>query len=107
MVGSLTSESAIHLEGRLDGDVRCVSLVIGDSGQVNGNVRAEQVAIHGRFKGHIIARRLFLSAASRVEGDILIEAFAVEVGASFEGNCRHSTNPLDEAPNKVEELHTA
>jgi hypothetical protein len=29
-----------------------------------------------------------------VEGDILHEAFAVETGAFFEGNCRHADNPL-------------
>jgi hypothetical protein len=31
-----------------------------------------------------------------VEGNILHEAFAVEAGAFFEGNCRHSDNPLAE-----------
>jgi len=31
-----------------------------------------------------------------VEGDILHEALAVETGAFFEGNCRHSDDPLAE-----------
>jgi cytoskeletal protein CcmA (bactofilin family) len=33
-----------------------------------------------------------------VEGDILHEAIAVETGAFFEGNCRHSDNPLADNP---------
>ena len=37
-------------------------------------------------------------ATSHVEGDILHEAFAVESGAFFEGNCRHSDNPLGDEP---------
>ncbi len=46
--------------------------------------------------GRIRARKVLLAATSHVEGDILHEAFAVESGAFFEGNCRHSDNPLDD-----------
>ena len=106
MVGTLTTKSDVQVEGRIDGNVRCISLVIGDAGQVNGNILAEDVTIRGRVKGSIRARRVFLCSASLVEGDILIEVFAVEVGAIFEGNCRHCDNPLAEAPNKVAEYHT-
>jgi cytoskeletal protein CcmA (bactofilin family) len=107
MIGTLTTGSDIQIEGRIEGDVRCVNLVIGDAGQVNGHILAECVTIRGRVEGHIRARQVFLCSASSVEGDILVEAFAVEVGAIFEGNCRHSSNPLAEAPNNVAEFHTA
>jgi cytoskeletal protein CcmA (bactofilin family) len=107
MIGTLTTKSDVQIEGRIDGDLRCVSLVIGDSGQVNGNILAEDVTIRGHVKGSICARRAFLCSSSRVEGNILIEAFAVEVGAIFEGNCRHCNNPLVEVPSKVAEYHTA
>jgi len=107
MIGTLTAKSDVQIEGRIDGDVRCVSLVIGDAGHVNGNIVADAVTIRGHVKGTIRARRVFFCSASRVEGDILIETFAVEVGAIFEGNCRHCDSPLAEAPNRVAEYHTA
>jgi cytoskeletal protein CcmA (bactofilin family) len=107
MIGTLTTKSDVQIEGRIDGDVRCVSLVIGNAGHVNGNIFAEDATIRGRVKGSIRARRVFLCSASRVEGDLLIEALAVEVGAIFEGNCRHCDSPLAEAPNKVAEYHIA
>jgi len=46
---------------------------------------------------------VLLCATSHVEGNILHEAFAVETGAFFEGNCRHADNPLsdDNAPKKA------
>jgi cytoskeletal protein CcmA (bactofilin family) len=106
MNGTLTTKSDLQIEGRIDGDLRCVSLVIGDAGNVNGNILAEDVTIRGRVKGSIRARRVLLCSASRVEGDIFIETFAVEVGAIFQGNCRHSDNQLAEVPNKVAEYHT-
>jgi hypothetical protein len=46
--------------------------------------------------GRIRARKVQLASTSHVEGDILHEAFSVEAGAFFEGNCRHSDNPLGE-----------
>lgn len=107
MIGTLTTKSDVQIEGRIDGDVRCVSLVIGDAGHVNGNILAEDVTIRGHVKGSIRARRVFLCSASRIEGDLLIEALAVEVGAILEGNCRHCDSPLAEAPNKVAEYHIA
>jgi len=107
MIGTITAKSDVQIEGRIDGDVRCVSLVIGDAGHVNGNIFAEDVTIRGHVKGSIRARRVLLCSASRVEGDLLIAALTVEVGAIFEGNCRHCDSPLAEAPNKVAEYHTA
>ena len=50
--------------------------------------------MRGKVMGRIRARKVLLAASSHVEGDILHEAFAVESGAFFEGNCRHSDNPL-------------
>ena len=50
--------------------------------------------MRGKVIGRIRARKVLLAATSHVEGDILHEAFAVEAGAFFEGNCRHSDNPL-------------
>ncbi|HEV2682247.1 MAG TPA: polymer-forming cytoskeletal protein, partial [Rhodanobacter sp.] len=47
--------------------------------------------------GSIRARKVLLCATSHVEGNILHEAFAVETGAFFEGNCRHADNPLADA----------
>jgi cytoskeletal protein CcmA (bactofilin family) len=55
---------------------------------------AEDVTVRGRVKGSIRARKVLLASTCHVEGDILHEAFAVETGAFFEGNCRHADNPL-------------
>jgi cytoskeletal protein CcmA (bactofilin family) len=55
------------------------------------------VTVRGKVMGRIRARKVMLAATSHVEGDILHEAFAVESGAFFEGNCRHSDNPLGDA----------
>lgn len=92
--GTLVSAGDIQIDGRVEGDVRSVGLVIGDKAEIHGEIYAEDVTVRGKVMGRIRARKVLLAATSHVEGDILHEAFAVESGAFFEGNCRHSDNPL-------------
>lgn len=94
--GTLTSTGDIQIDGRVEGDVHSSGLVIGDKAFIQGEVLADDVTIRGRVQGGIRARKVLLCATSHVEGNILHEAFAVEAGAFFEGNCRHSDNPLSD-----------
>lgn len=94
VTGTLISTGDIQIDGRVEGDVRSVGLVIGDKAEIHGEIFAEDVTVRGKVVGRIRARKVLLAATSHVEGDILHEAFAVESGAFFEGNCRHSDNPL-------------
>ena len=98
--GTISSTGDIQVDGRVEGDVRSVGLVIGDKAEINGEVQAEDLTVRGKVSGRIRARKVLLAATSHVEGDILHEAFAVESGAFFEGNCRHSDNPLDDNPSQ-------
>ncbi len=95
--GTLKSSGDIQVDGRVEGDVHSASLVIGDKAFIQGEILAEEVTVRGRVEGSIRARKVLLCATSHVEGNILHEAFAVETGAFFEGNCRHADNPLADA----------
>ena len=97
--GSLSSGGDMQIDGKVEGDIRSAGLVIGETAEVHGEIFAEDVTVRGKVIGRIRARKVLLAATSHVEGDILHEAFAVESGAFFEGNIRHSDNPLgDTAP---------
>ena len=94
VTGTLVSNGDIQIDGVVEGDVRSIGLVIGEKAEIHGEILAEDITVRGRVIGRIRARKVQLAATSHVEGDILHEAFAVEAGAFFEGNCRHSDNPL-------------
>lgn len=98
VTGTLTSTGDIQIDGKIEGNVHSAGLVIGDKAYIEGDVAAEDVTVRGRVKGAIRARKVLLASTCHVEGDILHEAFAVETGAFFEGNCRHADNPLAQAP---------
>ena len=105
MQGTLSSAGDIQIDGRVEGDVRSVGLVIGDKAEIHGEVFAEDVTVRGKVVGRICARKVLLAATSHVEGDILHEALAVENGAFFEGNCRHTDNPLGNGSNGAATSH--
>jgi cytoskeletal protein CcmA (bactofilin family) len=105
--GTLTSTGDIQIDGRVEGDVHSSGLVIGDKAFIQGEVMADDVTVRGRVQGGIRARKVLLAATCHVEGNILHEAFAVEAGAFFEGNCRHSDNPLSEEAKRTTDYRPA
>ena len=102
VTGTLTSTGDVQIDGRIEGDVHSASLVIGEKALIHGDVAAEEVTIRGRVEGSVRARKVLLASSCRVQGNILHEAFAVETGAYFEGNCRHADNPLGEEAKHAE-----
>jgi cytoskeletal protein CcmA (bactofilin family) len=101
VVGTLKSSGDVQIDGRVEGDVYSASLVIGEKAFIHGDVAAEEVTVRGRVEGSIRARKVQLASTCRVQGNILHEAFAVETGAYFEGNCRHADNPLADVAEKL------
>jgi cytoskeletal protein CcmA (bactofilin family) len=99
--GTLISAGDVQIDGKVDGDIRASSLVIGEKAIISGDVYAEEAIVRGRVEGSIRARKVQLCASCHVEGNILHEALSMESGAFFEGNCRHSDNPLADAPEAI------
>jgi cytoskeletal protein CcmA (bactofilin family) len=88
--GTLSSAGDIHLEGRLEGDIRAGGLIVGEKAILIGDIFAEEAIIRGRVEGDIKARKTQLCSTCHVEGDIVQETLSIEHGAYFEGNCRRA-----------------
>lgn len=94
ITGNVTSKGEIQVDGEIQGDVQCGSLLLGDKSQITGCVLAEDVVVRGRVLGSIRGLRVTLQAQSHVEGDIYHQSLAIEQGAFFEGKSRRSDDPL-------------
>ena len=94
ITGNVNSKGEIQVDGEIQGDVQCGSLLLGDKSQITGCVLAEDVVVRGRVLGSIRGLRVTLQAQSHVEGDIYHQSLAIEQGAFFEGKSRRSEDPL-------------
>ena len=47
--GNVTSKGEIQIDGEIEGDIRCSSLLLGDKSKVTGGVAAEDVIVRGHI----------------------------------------------------------
>jgi len=94
ITGNVTSNGEIRLDGRVQGDIQCLSLILGENSQLEGTAVADEVVVGGRLIGSIRALRVTLQSRSHVEGDLLAQSLAIEEGAYFDGKSRRSGDPL-------------
>ena len=93
--GNLRTVGEVQFDGRIEGDLNCGSLTIGESAEVTGGVVADTVVIHGTLMGTIRAKRVRLERSSKVIGDVWHEDISIESGAHIEGQFVRVENALD------------
>lgn len=97
--GDLATDAQLHLDGRIDGNVRCQQLVQGEAGVVAGNIQADQARVAGTVEGQVNVGTLFVEASARIMGDIAYETISIDAGAQLEGRlARRTALRTDEAP---------
>jgi cytoskeletal protein CcmA (bactofilin family) len=98
ITGNVTSKGELHLNGKVQGDVHCVALVLGENAQLEGSVIAEDVTVRGRLIGSMSALTVTLKARSYIEGHIFYKTLAIAQGAHFDGESHPSEDPLSANP---------
>jgi len=88
IVGNLKSDGEIQIDGSVEGDIRCKTLLIGESAHIKGEIIAETVVVHGTLNGQIQSHSVTLASSAHVVGDILHQDLSIETGAFLEGHCR-------------------
>lgn len=91
ITGNIGGDGNLHIDGRVDGDVHCGSLIVGHSGQVNGNISAGQAKIAGSVNGTVAAETLTIESSARITGDLSYDSVSVETGAQVEGRVKRLT----------------
>ena len=82
---SLVSTGDIHVEGAIHGNITCRALTLSGQPVIKGSVKVETVRIYGTFDGNIQAKKVALTKAARMNGDISYGTSSLEPGAQFEG----------------------
>jgi cytoskeletal protein CcmA (bactofilin family) len=93
--GELLGAEALRIDGRIEGDLRCSVLDIGESGSVEGAIEARAVRVLGILDGRVATDELVVGARGRVSGEIRYERLSVAAGGQIHG--RMSCGPGDAA----------
>ena len=86
IVGDIITDGEMQIDGRVEGDIACKTLVIGQSAHIAGEIKANTVRIHGEVTGKLSADNVIIGRTGRVTGDIYHDSLEIESGAQVEGH---------------------
>lgn len=100
--GDVGASADLHVDGSIEGDIKCASLVQGETSHISGAVIAETARLSGKVSGSITARELTILKSARIEGDVHYDALTIEQGAQVEG--RFAPNSQRQAKNTTKPI---
>ncbi len=93
VTGNINCKSDLLIVGNVEGNISCVSLLVGESGKVNGDITSENVIVEGTISGMITSGSVELKDGCTLEGDITSSTLAIDHGAEFSGSVRPGKEP--------------
>ena len=85
--GNIQSTGAIRIDGKLEGNILdCPHLIIGEKGEVSGDIHAEMVTVGGKITGNIVSINLDILQTAEIYGDVQTQNITIADGATFQGH---------------------
>jgi cytoskeletal protein CcmA (bactofilin family) len=87
ITGDITSNGDVRIDGVLKGNLTITGkLVVGPSGNIEGNISCQNADISGEIHGKINVKELLtLKSTAKLLGDFVTERIVIENGALFTG----------------------
>jgi cytoskeletal protein CcmA (bactofilin family) len=103
--GNVQSDGGMKIDGIFEGQIELAgNLVIGESGKVIADIKAQNVSVSGAVKGTINANgRLEILSKGKVWADISVSSFLIDEGGFFRGQSVMQGEPdfpMLEPPNR-------
>jgi cytoskeletal protein CcmA (bactofilin family) len=96
--GTLEVEGRARVHGTIRGTLigkKGSSIVIGETGFIEGQVLADEILVNGTVRGKLHATgKIRISGTGRVIGDIRAPALGIECGAYFEGSSELASSSM-------------
>lgn len=87
--GDIRASADLQIDGNVEGDITCTTLVQGDTSTITGGIKAESARLAGTVNGSIAARELVVLRSAKITGDVFYDALTIEQGAQVEGRFAH------------------
>ncbi|HSV30280.1 MAG TPA: polymer-forming cytoskeletal protein, partial [Candidatus Omnitrophota bacterium] len=101
IVGDIITKGEMQIDGEVEGDIACQTLVVGEGARIAGAVTAETVRVHGELNGRIEAETVVIARSARVVGDVTHTSLEIEAGAQLEGHIARKAGAAKPAPAPV------
>ena len=90
IVGTITTETDIRIDGELDGELISKNkVIICSTGFIKGKIDCDSATVMGTINGTIIASNIVsLAKTAKITGDIETNIIAIEPDAYFSGTCK-------------------
>jgi cytoskeletal protein CcmA (bactofilin family) len=89
VTGELRFQTSFRVDGKFSGTVMSEGeLIVGQGGEVDGDLRVGQIVISGTVSGTIRAsRRIHLSSSGKLLAEIDTPVLIIDEGGFFQGRC--------------------
>ena len=86
--GEVTSEEEVYIEGKVEGNINVKNrVVIGKSGVVNAEIKADEIIIEGTVNGNVHGgSKVLIVPEGILNGNIVAPRVKLSDGAIFKGN---------------------
>ena len=99
ITGTVKAENEVTIQGSIDGDVDCHSVLVTKTGNIKGKLKAENIKVEGKVEGEInINNLLHINSSGSVNGKVFYGNIQIEEGGKLLGeiNQRDKNNKQEE-----------
>ncbi len=89
ITGDVVAKGDIRIDGKIIGNLSTQNkLIIGETGYIQGEIKAAIADISGKAKGKLFASQIcILRSTANFEGELTTDKLVIEEGAIFNGTC--------------------
>jgi cytoskeletal protein CcmA (bactofilin family) len=96
--GNINAQGSMRIDGYIEGKLEIKGdLVVGEKGQIKGELTSENLMLSGKIEGSVISRqRCLINEKGVIQGDVSCSILSVEEGGTLQGASKMNR------PNQIE-----
>ncbi|MDG5489621.1 polymer-forming cytoskeletal protein [Sphingomonas sp. BGYR3] len=89
IIGNVSASNDLHIDGRVEGDITCTSLIQGPESRIGGLITADTARLAGTVDGTVRVKNLTIDRTARINGDVEYDQITIETGGHIDGRLKH------------------
>jgi cytoskeletal protein CcmA (bactofilin family) len=95
LTGDMVFKSKIQIDGKINGNLNGDSLILSNTGKIEGDVEVKSITCYGQIDGNVKAGVLFLKKSGVINGRVETSDLSVESGGILTGEIKSSQQATD------------